>query len=1401
MKPSRFNSFVARLALISAGVVITGQSAQAATGSWTGSTDANWGTATNWTASPAPGNLTGLNTEVATFNAALNGTIGGASNPIVIDSGRRIGGISFAAGAGAYVIGSNAGNTLTLGTRGPGYNGGSSTVVAAGVTSSQVIAAPITFVQPSSTNGQHGFVNNATDSNVTLTLSGSMTLATTRPAIVVLDGTNTGNNTISGNITFTGSTQGTPLMIKRGAGTWILSGTNTMTGTPATSTNNNNGIQVLDGVLSLRNNLALGSVAQVWVGNKTTSYIQNGTTATSYTSTSGGTLEVANGITLDNGLTLNLVNAGTLRSSGSNTVNSLVKLATDAGVSATISTVNSNDVFTLGNAANDLTGGAADTVIRISGPGTVNLAQSSNYVGSWSVNAGKLKIGNSSALGTSGALAFGAGSTGVVQLNGNSVSVSSLATNATVGSPIVENGGSGTSTLTVNSAANTTYAGVLQDGASGILALSKSGSGTLSLTGSSSYSGVTSVTGGGLKVNNSTGSATGTGAVTIGSNATLSGSGVISGAVTVNTGGKIAAGNSVGNLTLGSLTLDAGSVLDYEFNGSANDLVSVTSSNGLTINGGGLNLFSENTSTPWTNTGTYQIFTYNGAIGGIGAGALSVLNQQAGYSYSFGSGSGLVTLTISSSGVISDWNTASGGSWNTSGNWSGGVPDQAGASARFLSAATGAATVTLDGNKTVGGLTFDNANSYSITQGSGGAITLDSGTSGSASVLVSNGAHSIATGVTLASNAAINTAGSTSLSISGVVAGGGSITKSGGGTLDLSGANTYSGGTSVTGGTISFSNGSLGSGALGFDAAILVYNAGNTEDISNRTVTISAGGVIVDTNGNDVTLANAIGNSGSGAFTKSGSGKLIFGGANTYSGATSVTGGTLSISSNAALGNVAGGAALSINGATLEATDTISLDNAGANARALNIGSSGATISVADTKTLTVSGKTTASAAWTKTGGGTLVLAADNTSAPASLTSNITVNGGTLAAGGSSANGQLGFGTGSITLNNATIALNGAGQTSGSYGSLNNALIVPSGKTGTLSMPANVAINSTLTGAGTLNVSVLGAGQNFQGNWSAFTGQINLTGSGEFRLSNFQNNVFNNSKLNIGSGITVYQTFNPPSGAGTETVQNIGELSGAAGSTLGGQPVGGRFVNWTVGALNTSSTFSGTIQNDTDGVNGLGEAKLTKVGSGTLTLAGTSTYTGSTTVSAGTLLVNGSLGNTAVTVNNGGKLGGTNGVIGTGTASVTVNSGGTLAPGSSPGTLTINGSTTLNSGSTFAFEYTGGGAGASTDLVEVNGTLSINSATLTLVDLGSYTLWDKFTLFSYDSLTGTFSGLADDSVFTANGGDWLINYNDTTAGLNGGSGASYITITAVPEPGAALLGGLGVLALLRRRRN
>ncbi len=98
--------------------------------------------------------------------------------------------------------------------------------------------------------------------------------------------------------------------------------------------------------------------------------------------------------------------------------------------------------------------------------------------------------------------------------------------------------------------------------------LTKNGLGTLTLFGASTYNGGTTLNAGTLLVNNTTGSGTGTGAVTVKTNTTLGGSGTIAGAVTVNSGGKLAPGNSAGRLSVGSLTLASGSTLAIELGGT-----------------------------------------------------------------------------------------------------------------------------------------------------------------------------------------------------------------------------------------------------------------------------------------------------------------------------------------------------------------------------------------------------------------------------------------------------------------------------------------------------------------------------------------------------------------------------------------------------------------------------------------------------------------------------------------------------------------------------------------------------------------------------------------------------------------------------------------------------------------
>jgi autotransporter-associated beta strand protein len=218
-----------------------------------------------------------------------------------------------------------------------------------------------------------------------------------------------------------------------------------------------------------------------------------------------------------------------------------------------------------------------------------------------------------------------------------------------------------------------------------------------------------------------------------------------------------------------------------------------------------------------------------------------------------------------------------------------------------------------------------------------------------------------------------------------------------------------------------------------------------------------------------------------------------------------------------------------------------------------------------------------------------------------------------------------------------------------------------------------------------------------------------------------------------------------------------------------------------------------------------GSGQLIQRGTGTLEITGDSNvYTGGTTVSAGTLLVNNStnsgLGTGQVTVN-GGTLGGT----GSFTGALVINTTGVLSPGASIASLDT-GALTLNSGSAFAYELNT--TAVTGDLLNANGNLDLNgTVTLNLTDLGSGDLLAAGTKFALISYSGSwiagdvFNGYADDSIFTLFNNSWLINYNDLASGsVNGGSYTNAVTLTVIPEPAAALLGGLGALFLLRRRR-
>jgi fibronectin-binding autotransporter adhesin len=145
--------------------------------------------------------------------------------------------------------------------------------------------------------------------------------------------------------------------------------------------------------------------------------------------------------------------------------------------------------------------------LTMTGAGMMVLAASNNYTGSTSLSQGTLQLGAAGAIptgaGTGNVLFTNAGASSVLDLNGNNATVNGLSQpNASTTNMVVNNLSGGTATLSVgNNNATCTFAGVLADnntGNGGALALTKIGTGTLTLAGMNTYSGPTTVNGGTL---------------------------------------------------------------------------------------------------------------------------------------------------------------------------------------------------------------------------------------------------------------------------------------------------------------------------------------------------------------------------------------------------------------------------------------------------------------------------------------------------------------------------------------------------------------------------------------------------------------------------------------------------------------------------------------------------------------------------------------------------------------------------------------------------------------------------------------------------------------------------------------------------------------------------------------
>lgn len=326
----------------------------------------------------------------------------------------------------------------------------------------------------------------------------------------------------------------------------------------------------------------------------TTLNLNGGTLATASISKGGGLAPAANNI-------INL-NGGTLTAVGSSG-----NFLNGGSLGITVNVLTNGAVFDTAGASLTLTNALLDGGGGLSKIGTGTLTLSGNaantYSGLTTVKAGELDLNKTpglDAIGVGG-LSISNGATvkllaanqindsaaaeveGTFNLNGNSESIDAL---AGVGGGIIDGGG-GAPILTVGANdGGGIFAGVIEN-TTGALALSKIGTGTLTLSGENIYTGGTTIGGGTLLVNNLAGSGTGSGAVTVQSNATLGGKGTISGMVTVQGGGMLTPGASLGTLTIGNnLTLESNATALFELNKAnspaTNDYLVVTGS--LSVN-------------------------------------------------------------------------------------------------------------------------------------------------------------------------------------------------------------------------------------------------------------------------------------------------------------------------------------------------------------------------------------------------------------------------------------------------------------------------------------------------------------------------------------------------------------------------------------------------------------------------------------------------------------------------------------------------------------------------------------------------------------------------------------------------------------------------------------------------
>ena len=554
------------------------------------------------------------------------------------------------------------------------------------------------------------------------------------------------------------------------------------------------------------------------------------------------------------------------------------------------------------------------------------------------MNAGTLALANNNALGT-GSLIVNDGvsmqASGGARTIGNAATLQGNATisgadNLTLSGAWTQSGGN--RTVTVNNTGTTTFSGginlsesntgrtltmevaagssatvsgVIANGGSGAGGLTKTGDGTLTLSGANTYTGTTTVNAGVLG---------------IGASDRLSDASALA-----LSGGTFALNGSYSE-RVGSLAYNNGTV-DFGAAGTANNLMFDAPGS----NAGTLSILNWETSqdrlavlTAATVSAGYLSGIY---FSGYGSGAqISATSQTiAGY------GTGIWSYITPATATFDTWDGGStvNNNWSSGANWVSNVAPGNSTTERMAFDGTTRLSPNMDANWTVNTLRFNStAGAFTIGSTGGRTLTFDGTVPSLIQQSVSN--QVISTAVRLNQTTIIDTAGAGNLTLSGVVSGAGGLTKvNEGGKLILSGANTFTGATAIQGGVVNMQNaaalGATSAAATVSDGAALELQGGIAVGAKALTLNgsgISNGGVLRNISGN---------NSWSGAVTlnsdsriNSDAGTLTLSGAIGGSGKDLTVGGAGNVTLSGVIGTGAGGL-------TVDGSGTVTLSGSGAN--------------------------------------------------------------------------------------------------------------------------------------------------------------------------------------------------------------------------------------------------------------------------------------------------------------------------------------------------------------------------------------------------------------------------------------------------------------------------------------